>query len=266
MWKTTSDISKGLSTLDTQCALNRIESGLSAFTLNGHSPNSDPIRINPSPLPEVVWIQIELDCAIAHKDQKGHGMHACVDYRQWARFSGQHTVFHVSAQLEKQYGWLAKVRIWWGRHGSCVEVWQLEVNMHAWIRFCTTQCGRDRCALDSHWIRIGFALNSHWAIRLLNQFEFRFSVDVPSVAFTESELLLYANSWARSASFVPAFMQWWCDFNDLCYDECDFKIVIWSHCCTVAILNPDYADTPINSTKHVSRTHTQNLNCVNFIM
>ena len=51
--------------------------------------------------------------------------------------------------------WLAEVKIWRGRHGSCVEVWPLEVNMHAWIRFCTTQCGRDRCALDSHWIRIG---------------------------------------------------------------------------------------------------------------
>ena len=34
---------KGLFTLDTQCALNRIESGLSASTLNAHSPNLDPL-------------------------------------------------------------------------------------------------------------------------------------------------------------------------------------------------------------------------------
>ena len=58
-------ISKGPSTLGTQCALNQIESGLSASTLNAHSPNPDPIRIHPNPLPEVVSIQIELDCAIA---------------------------------------------------------------------------------------------------------------------------------------------------------------------------------------------------------
>ena len=56
---------KGASTLGTQCALNRIESGLSASTLNAHSPNPDPIRINPNPLPEVVSIRIELDRAIA---------------------------------------------------------------------------------------------------------------------------------------------------------------------------------------------------------
>ena len=55
---------KGLFTLDTQCALNRIESGLSASTLNAHSPNPDPIRINSNPLPEVVSIRIELDCTI----------------------------------------------------------------------------------------------------------------------------------------------------------------------------------------------------------
>ena len=78
---------KGLFTLGTQCALNRIESGLSAFTLNAHSPNPDPIRINPNPLPEVVSIRIELDraiapCACTRKDQKGRGMHARVNYRQ----------------------------------------------------------------------------------------------------------------------------------------------------------------------------------------
>ena len=58
-------LAKGLFTLDTQCALNRIESGLSAFTLNAHSSNPDPIRINPNPLPQVVSIRIELDRAIA---------------------------------------------------------------------------------------------------------------------------------------------------------------------------------------------------------
>ena len=47
------EVSQGPSTLGTQCALNRIESGLSASTLNVH------------PLPEVVSIRIELDRAIA---------------------------------------------------------------------------------------------------------------------------------------------------------------------------------------------------------
>ena len=58
----------GLFILDTQCAyaLNQIESGLSKFTLNAHSPNPDPIRINPNPLPEMVSIRIELDRAIAY--------------------------------------------------------------------------------------------------------------------------------------------------------------------------------------------------------
>ena len=51
--------------------------------------------------------------------------------------------------------WLAKVKIWRRRPGSCVEVWTLEVNMHAWIHFRTMQCGRDQCALVSRWIRFG---------------------------------------------------------------------------------------------------------------
>ena len=73
-----------------------------------NSPDSD-LRINPNPLPEVVLIRIEriVQLRVARKDQKGRGMHTHVDYRQWVRFSGLHTVFHVSAQLEKQYvGWL----------------------------------------------------------------------------------------------------------------------------------------------------------------
>ena len=43
-------LSNGLSTLGTQCALNRIESSLSASTLNAHSSNPDPIQINLNPL------------------------------------------------------------------------------------------------------------------------------------------------------------------------------------------------------------------------
>ena len=47
-----------------------VESGLSVFTLNAHSPNPDPIRINPNPLPEVVlnWI---VQLCVVQKDQKG---------------------------------------------------------------------------------------------------------------------------------------------------------------------------------------------------
>ena len=66
---------KGLSTLDTQCALNRMKFSLSVSTLNAHSPNPNLIQINPNPLPEVVSIQIDLDHAIAHcmcvKTKKG---------------------------------------------------------------------------------------------------------------------------------------------------------------------------------------------------
>ena len=61
---------KGLSTLDdTQCALNWIESSLSAFALNAHSSNPNPI-----------WI--DLDRATARENQKGCGMYARVDYQQ----------------------------------------------------------------------------------------------------------------------------------------------------------------------------------------
>ena len=60
---------KSLFTLDTQCALNWIESSLSAFALNAHSSNPNPIRI-------------DLDRAIARENQKGCAMYARVDYRQ----------------------------------------------------------------------------------------------------------------------------------------------------------------------------------------
>ena len=69
-----------------------------------------PIWINPNPLPEVVSIRIDLDRAIARctwGPKMAWHAHSCVEYWQWARFSGLHTVLHVSAQLEKQYdGWL----------------------------------------------------------------------------------------------------------------------------------------------------------------
>ena len=47
---------------------------------------------------------------------------------------------------------------------------------------CTHEFGSAQCSVDTintHWIRIEFALNSHWAIQLLNLFESGFSVDRP---------------------------------------------------------------------------------------
>ena len=102
-------LTKGLSILDTQCALNRIESGLSVSTLMRIHPI--PIRSGLIPIHLLRWFWSRLmwiaQLCVMHMDQKGCGMHARVNYRQWAHFSGLHTVFHVSAQLEKQYdGWL----------------------------------------------------------------------------------------------------------------------------------------------------------------
>ena len=139
----------------------RIESSLSTSTLNAHSPNPDLIWINPNPLPEVVSIRIELDHAIARCAQgPKRAWHAClcrlptVSTLLWAT----HCVLRICSTQEAIW-WLAKVKIWWGHHSSCVEMWPLEVNMHAWIQFCTTQCGCDRCALGNSvtelvWIRI----------------------------------------------------------------------------------------------------------------
>lgn len=45
---------KGYSTLDIQCTLNRIEFGLNTSTLNVQSSNLDAIWKNTNPLPEVV--------------------------------------------------------------------------------------------------------------------------------------------------------------------------------------------------------------------
>ena len=111
----------------------------------------------------LIWIT---QLFVVHEDQKGHGMHTCVDYRQWAHFSVLHTVFHVSAQLKKQYhGWLkyrcdqgAMVAVW--RCGHLKSMYTLEFIPH-----------------NAVWMHIGFTLNSHEAIQLLNQFESGFSVD-----------------------------------------------------------------------------------------
>ena len=147
----------GMFTQDTQYALNQIESTLSAFTLNEHLPNPDLIQINLNRLPEVVSIQIELDRAVAlytWGPKKAWHSRSCQLPTVSALLQATHCVPRVCLTWEA-ICWLAEVKIWRGRHGSCVEVWPLEVNVHAWIRFRTMQCGRDRCALDSHWICIG---------------------------------------------------------------------------------------------------------------
>ena len=146
---------KGLFTLDIQCALNRIESGLSAFTLNAHSPNPDPIQINPNPLPEVVSIRIELDHAIAPcawgPKRAWHARSSTVSALLWAT----HCVPRICSTREAIW-WLAEVKIWRGRHGSCVEVWSM----------CTREFGSAQCsvdanhAIDAHWFRIEFALDN----------------------------------------------------------------------------------------------------------
>ena len=134
--------------MDTQCALNRIESSLSAFTLNVHLPNPDLIRINPNHFQGCAIVR----CAWGPK----RVWHARLCQLSTVSASpGYNTVPHICSTREAIW-WPAEVMIWWGHHGSCVEVWSLEVNVHAWIRFHTMQCGgRDRCTLDSHWIRIG---------------------------------------------------------------------------------------------------------------
>ena len=142
-----------------------------------HWMHIHPIQISPNPLPEMVSIRIGLDLAIAcHAWGLKRAWHACVcrlsigSVLLRATHCVPHTCIFYSSR--EAICWLAEVQIWWGRHGSCVEVWPLEVNMHAWI--CSTH--------KSLWTRlmyIGFALNSHWAKRLLNWFESRFSVDRP---------------------------------------------------------------------------------------
>ena len=161
---------KGLSTLDTQCALNRIESSLSASTLNAHSPNPDSIWINPNPLPEVVSIRIGLDrviacCAWGPK----RVWHACscwlltVSALLWAT---QCSMYLLNSRSNMMAGWstdltrVPMVAVW-----RCGHLKSCEFVLHnaVWTRS----------------MRIGFALNSHWAIRLLNWFESGFSVDRP---------------------------------------------------------------------------------------
>ena len=67
------------------------------------------IQINPNPLPEVVSIRIELDLAIAlHvRTKKGVACTLVLTTDSEHAYPGLHPVFHVSAQLKKQYdGWL----------------------------------------------------------------------------------------------------------------------------------------------------------------
>ena len=75
----------------------------------------------------------------------------CVDYRQWACFSRLHTVFYTSSSWEAIQR-LAGVQIWRGRNVSYVEVWPLEVNVHAWNH--STQCNMDTM------MHIGFTLGN----------------------------------------------------------------------------------------------------------
>ena len=92
--------------------------------------------------------------ALRVRTKKGCGMHVCVDYRQWACFSGLHTVFHVSAQLKKQYdGWL-KYR---SDEGAMVAVWRCgHLKSTCTCEFVPHNAvwGCDQRTLDSHWIRI----------------------------------------------------------------------------------------------------------------
>ena len=72
------------------------------------------------------------------------------------RASPGYTVFHVSAQLEKQYdGWL-KHR---SNDGAMVAVWRCgNLKSMCMREFGSTQCSVD--AIDVHWIRIEFALGN----------------------------------------------------------------------------------------------------------
>ena len=151
-------LNKGLFTLDTQCALNQIESGLSVFALNAHSPNPDRIRISPNPLPEMVSIWIELDRAIVPCTWgPKRAWHACSCRLPTvsALLRATHCVPRICSTREAIW-WLAEVKIWRGCHGSCVEVWST----------CTREFGSAQCsvdanhAIDAYWIRIEFALGN----------------------------------------------------------------------------------------------------------
>ena len=149
---------KCLSTLDTQCALNWIESCLSVSTLNVHLSDLDPIWINPNPLPEVVLIRTDLDHAIVHCMWGPKKDVACTRVltidSEHASLGYTLTVFHVSAQLKKQYdGWL-KYR---SDEGAMVAVWRCgHLKSTCTCEFVPHNAvwGCDQCALDSHWIRI----------------------------------------------------------------------------------------------------------------
>ena len=116
-------------------------------TLNGHLPNPD---LNPNPLPEVVLIWIA-QLRVAREDQKkAWHVRACQRSTISVLLWTTHCVPHICSSQEATW-WLAGVQIWWGHHGSCVEVWPLEVNVLTWI--CSTQCSMD--VIDAHWIGIG---------------------------------------------------------------------------------------------------------------
>ena len=63
-------------------------------------------------------------------------------------------MFHVSAQLEKQYdSWLKS------DEGTMVAVWRCDhLKSTCTCEFSSTQCSVD--AIDAHWIRIEFALGN----------------------------------------------------------------------------------------------------------
>ena len=126
----------------------------SHWTPNAHSPNPDLIRINPNLLPEVVSIWIELVRAIAPcawgPKRVWHARSPTVS----ALLQATHCVPRICSTREAIW-WLAEVKIWRGRHGSCV-VWST----------CTREFGSAQCsvdtnhAIDAHWIRIEFALGN----------------------------------------------------------------------------------------------------------
>ena len=164
------------------------------WTPNAHWTGSNPVwarphwmRIRPIrirsgliPIHFQRWFRSGLNwiaqLRVARKDQKGRGVHATDSERASLGYTLCSTYLLHSRRL-------AEAKIWWRRHGSCVEVWPLEVNVHAWIRF-------PHNAVWTWSLRIGFALNSHWAIRLLNQFESGFSVDRPLVGISRFDLYL----------------------------------------------------------------------------
>ena len=122
--------------------------GLNASTLNAYHPIW---IINPNQLSEVpvVSIRIDLNSAIEHCvwDYQRCGMHARVNY-----INGEHTFQHTHCvpricSSQEAIQWLAGVQIWQGRYSSCVEVWPLKVNVHAWTHFT-------QCSVNAVWMQL----------------------------------------------------------------------------------------------------------------